>query len=76
MYKSNSEKELILAANSITQNEIKEAKVVEVFIKFIRVGEIDTLNEKYHAEIRVESKWKENDPNLTEYDPNKNFALH
>ena len=45
----------------------------QVFIKFIRVGEIDTLNEKYHAEIRVESKWKEDDPNLTEYNPENNW---
>ena len=72
MHKNNSNKELILSTNSITQNDNEEAKIVEVFIKFIRVGEIDTMNEKYHAEIRIESKWRESQ-NMTEYDPNINW---
>lgn len=32
---------------------------VELRIIFLRVGEIDTLNEKFYAEILVEARWEE-----------------
>ena len=44
------------------------AKFVEVNVRFLSFGEIDTMNEKYHAEIIIESKWTENEK-LIEYDP-------
>ncbi len=44
---------------------------VEVYIEFLRIGEIDTLNEKYNAEINIECKWIEKDYHINEYDPKK-----
>lgn len=38
----------------------------------MRIGEIDTINEKYHAEIRIESKWVENE-DILEYDRNRHW---
>lgn len=31
---------------------------VQVTVQFIRIGVIDTLNEKYYAEVKIISKWK------------------
>jgi hypothetical protein len=42
-------------------------KLVEVSIRFLSIGEIDTMNEKYQAEILIESKWNLDD--LLTYDP-------
>jgi hypothetical protein len=58
--------------NVINQNGVVEPRRVEVFIKFIRIGEIDTMNEKYHSEIRVESKWVD-DEIIVEYDKAKHW---
>lgn len=44
-------------------------KTVEVVIEFYKLGEIDTLNEKYHAELYIEAKWVEPDTVLEKYDP-------
>ena len=48
-------------------------KYVEVSIRFASIGEIDTMNEKYQAEIYIESKWLADDPKLTSYDPKINW---
>ncbi|CAF0851841.1 unnamed protein product [Brachionus calyciflorus] len=45
---------------------------VHVRVEFARVGEIDTMNEKYQAEINVEAKWASQD-NFTTYDPKVNW---
>ena len=37
----------------------KEPRIVHVKVDFIKLGEIDTMNEHYHAEILIESKWLE-----------------
>ena len=37
----------------------KEPRIVHVKVDFIKLGEIDTMNENYHAEILIESKWLE-----------------
>ena len=37
------------------------AREVNVRIEFVRIGEIDNLNEKFHAEIRIISNWIENE---------------
>ena len=39
-------------------------------IEFVRIGEIDTMNEKYQAEIRIEARWYEREK-ITEYDRKK-----
>ena len=40
-------------------NYFKEPRVVHVSVEFIRIGEIDTMNDKFNAEICIESKWIE-----------------
>jgi hypothetical protein len=43
------------------ENSFKElssfTRVVQISIQFLRIGEIDTINERYYAEISIESKW-------------------
>ena len=58
--------------NLVNQDSAMEPRRVEVFIKFIRIGEIDTINEKYHSEIRIESKWVD-DEIIIEYDKAKHW---
>jgi hypothetical protein len=43
-------------------------KDVQISIQFLRIGEIDTINEKYYAEICIESRWVEK-ANINAYDP-------
>ncbi|RNA10090.1 Gamma-aminobutyric acid receptor subunit gamma-3 [Brachionus plicatilis] len=45
-------------------------KVVEIMVQFLRIGVIDTLNEKYHAEVKIISKWKPLE-NFNRYDRNR-----
>ena len=42
---------------------------VQVVVGFLRLGEIDTMNEKFQAEVFIEAKWVDNDQPITEYDP-------
>ncbi len=44
-------------------------KKIEVVIEFLKLGEIDTMNEKYQAEFNIESKWIEDDNSIIAYDP-------
>jgi hypothetical protein len=44
----------------------KEPRIVHVKVDFIKLGEIDTMNENYHAEILIESKWLETE-DIIEY---------
>ena len=53
---------------SILDPNSKLTKYVEVYIRFLSFGEIDTMNEKYQAEILIESKWSL-DGDLSSYDP-------
>jgi len=41
--------------NNKTENN--QDQLVQVTIEFVKIGEIDTINEKYHAEIIIEAKW-------------------
>ncbi len=41
---------------------------VQVIIEFSRIGEIDTMNEKYTAEFYIEAKWIEK-KSFDVYDP-------
>ena len=58
--------------NLIGDNE-KKFNYVEVLFEFVKFGEIDTMNEKYQAEVNIESKWIELDQTITQYDPKKNW---
>lgn len=42
-------------------------------IEFNKMGEIDTMNEKYSAEVIIESKWSDFDTSIVDYDPLKHF---
>ena len=37
----------------------EQPRIVQVTVEFIKLGEIDTMNEKYSAEVLIESKWLE-----------------
>ena len=52
---------------------LKRKRDVQVTIEFIRLGEIDTMNEKYNAEICIESKWVEKDNNFQNYNPEQHW---
>lgn len=45
----------------------EKIKLVEVLIQFCRIGEIDTINEKYQAEVSIEAKWLEKE-SISVYD--------
>lgn len=45
-------------------NSNQKPREVEIRVIFLRIGDIDTLNEKFFAEILIESKWEE--PKLVE----------
>lgn len=72
---------MMIKVNPITEKQINlissdeescQAKTVLVAIEFCRIGEIDTMNEKYHAEIQIETRWIENDV-IDEYDAEKHW---
>jgi hypothetical protein len=50
-----------------------ESRVVHIVVEFMRMGEIDTLNEKFHADLFIESKWIETENIGNEYDPKKHW---
>ncbi|UJR11307.1 hypothetical protein I4U23_015488 [Adineta vaga] len=41
----------------VSLSQIDRATIVHVRLVFLRIGEIDTLNEKYQAHASVESRW-------------------
>jgi hypothetical protein len=41
-------------------NKEKTVRTVLIGIQFDRIGEIDTMNEKFYAELTIEAKWAEN----------------
>jgi hypothetical protein len=43
-------------------------RIIEVYIEFIQIGEVDTMNEKFQAIVKIKSKWIENE-NIKDYDP-------
>lgn len=46
--------------------------IVEVAFEFVAIGEIDTLEEAFQAEVVIESKWS-TDEDFDEYDPKVNW---
>lgn len=53
-------------------NYLKEPRIVHVSVEFIRLGEIDTMNDKYNAEICIESKWIDKD-HIQNYNPEQHW---
>ena len=49
--------------------ENSRLKIVEVSIEFLQFGEVDTMNEKYQAQVRIIAKWFDDE----EIDPNEKF---
>ena len=41
-------------------NSHADARKVRVRIEFLQVGEVDTQNEKFHARVKITSKWYDN----------------
>jgi hypothetical protein len=48
------------------------AKLIEVRIEFLTFGEVDTMNEKFQAEVRVRSRWYD-DEDIDIYDKTKHW---
>ena len=57
---------------SLIKYATNTVKDVWVMIEFVRIGEIDTMNEKYQAEVRIEARWIENQQ-INEYDRKKHW---
>ncbi|CAF0974856.1 unnamed protein product [Brachionus calyciflorus] len=55
------------------ENALNNIKFVQVFVQFCRIGEIDTMNERYQAEVNIEAKWITNEELNGKYDPNLNW---
>jgi hypothetical protein len=45
-------------------------RVIKCRIEFLQIGEVDTMNERYQATVKIKAKWYE-DEIITEYDKNK-----
>lgn len=50
----------------------ENAKKVTIDIEFTRIGEIDTVNEKYYVELEIRSSWNI-DEIIHEYDKNRHW---
>lgn len=52
----------------------KDPVVVEVFLIFLRVGEIDNVKERFQADAYFEASWEDNTINMeTGFDPHQNW---
>jgi hypothetical protein len=51
---------------------LEGVKVIEVYIEFNKIGEIDTINEKYSDELTIEAKWV-HDQHIVSYDAKKHW---
>lgn len=49
----------ILEENRKFEMEVERvnSRQVEICVEFFRIGEIDTMNERYNAEFNIEAKW-------------------
>ena len=47
---------------SILPPRMSSTRIVRIRVVFIRIGEIDTLNEKYQAEVYFEARWTDKLP--------------
>lgn len=46
---------------------------IRTSIEFLSIGEVDTLNEKFQAEVRIISKWFDNRADKKKYDRKKDW---
>jgi hypothetical protein len=53
--------------------DLLKKRDVKITIEFLRIGEIDTMNEKYNAEIRIDAKWLEKDTTIEKYNPEQHW---
>ena len=51
---------------------IDNKRHVKVYTQFTRIGDIDEENEKFYAEVRIESRWYDL-PSIVSYDPDENW---
>ena len=64
--------------NNKRVNEDNGKKIVQVLVEFVRFGEIDTMNEKFIAELNIEAKWTDEIPSMADdqtdlFDPDKHW---
>ena len=48
---------MLAASDAASTDTSPTPRHVQVFVEFRRIGEIDTMNEKYQAEFVIEAKW-------------------
>lgn len=48
---------------------MSEPKIVKIFVLIRKIGQIDTLNERFHAEFTIEAMWSSKEEINSEYDP-------
>lgn len=69
----NKSKESSIVTRKPSSNSPKKAiKLINIRIEFIQIGEVDTMNEKFHALVKTTSKWYENE-RIEEYDTAKHW---
>ena len=52
-------------------------RYVQVFIEYLRIGEMDKIHEKYSCEVLIETKWTDNSGEIiTKYDPHTHWNPH
>lgn len=49
------------------QYKVGEPRIVRIRLVFIHIGEIDTLNERYQADVYYEARWIEKTSNLSNW---------
>ena len=59
----------INSENSPRLDRHYEKKFIEISFEYIGIGEVNTKNENYQAELIIESTWKSDEVNIKEYDP-------
>jgi hypothetical protein len=58
----------------MTSDEKNLIRDVHVHVEFLKIGEIDIMNEKYTAEVHIQSKWKDTDLTIEKYDPKVHWS--
>lgn len=57
----------------MTNNANKYIRLIQVSIEFLTIGEIDTIDEVFDAELRIKSTWCDNDE-IDTYDTNVHWC--
>ena len=48
------------------------ARVIQICVEFLNLGEVDTRNEKFAAIVKIRSRWQE-DEEIIDYDAKKHW---